>query len=509
MISFRTKTTTGATAALVTVGALVLTGGAAAAPDSPGDPRYAAGQAGAGDAYFPYSGNGGYDVQHYDLNITYTPPAPAPAPIEGQLDGVATIELVATQDLDRFNLDLRGLDVRSLTVNGKPAAEITPPDPGVEVEGPAYWQVQDDAARIWELTVQPRPKIMRGQTAQVVVEYGGTTIQPEDIEGALYGWVTMRDGAMVVNEPDGAMTWFPVNDHQTDKATYSFAITVPEGKVAVANGLPARDPETNDGWTTWYWDAPDLQASYLATASIGDFDLRDTYYSSSGVPIIDAVDTKLTTNQLNTTNASLARQPDMIDFFESRFGDYPFNSFGAIVDNDTVFYALETQTRPVYSRQASEGTVAHELAHMWFGNAVSPERWQDIWLNEGWGTYATWMWNEERGIRTAQQAYNNWYAPARTDAYWSFQIGDPGPMGLFNGQVYDRGAATLHALRVEVGDAAFFAASRLWLERYNDSAGTSEGFQAVFEEVTGEDLDWFFQIWLWDQVKPPATWTLP
>src|SRR5919106_4249730 len=178
MISFRTKTTTGATAALVTVGALVLTGGAAAAPDSPGDPRYAAGQAGAGDAYFPYSGNGGYDVQHYDLDITYTPPAPAPAPIEGQLDGVATIELVATQDLDRFNLDLRGLDVRSLTVNGKPAAEITPPDPGVEVEGPAYWQVQDDAARIWELTVQPRPKIMRGQTAQVVVEYGGARSQP-------------------------------------------------------------------------------------------------------------------------------------------------------------------------------------------------------------------------------------------------------------------------------------------------------------------------------------------
>jgi aminopeptidase N len=447
-------------------------------------------------------------VQHYDLDITYTPPDPSPAPVEGQLDGIATIDLVATQDLDRFNLDLRGMQVRSLTVNGKPATAIAPPDSGVDVEGAAYWQVQDDDARIWELTVQPRPKIKAGESVRLVIEYGGTTIRPRDIEGALYGWVTTRDGAMVVSEPDGSMTWYPVSDHQTDKATYSFEITVPEGKVAVANGLPAKDPETQDGWTTWYWDAPDLQASYLTTASVGDFDLRETYYSSSGVPIIDAVDTKLSANALNTTNASLALQPAMIDFFESLFGDYPFNSYGSIVDNDSVGYALETQTRPVYSSQASQGTVAHELAHMWFGNAVSPERWHSIWLNEGWATYGTWLWTEHRGGTTAQQAYNNWYAPARTPAYWSFQIGDPGPFGLFATQVYNRGAATLHALRVEVGDDAFFAGARLWLERYNDSSGTSEDFQAVYEEVTGEDLDWFFQIWLWDQVKPPATWTL-
>jgi aminopeptidase N len=198
----------------------------------------------------------------------------------------------------------------------------------------------------------------------------------------------------------------------------------------------------------------------------------------------------------------------MIDLFEALFGDYPFNSYGSIVDNDSVGYALETQTRPVYSGVAREGTVAHELAHQWFGNAVSPERWHSIWLNEGWATYAEWLWNDHQGVESAQEAYNDWYAPDRTASYWEFQIGDPGPHGLFNGQVYDRGAATLHALRVEVGDDAFFAGARLWLERYNDSAATSEDFQAVYEEVSGEDLEWFFQIWLWDQVKPPATWTL-
>ena len=495
-----------ATAVLVAVASLTTSGSAVSAAG----PRYTAGAAGAGDDYFPYSGNGGYDVQHYNLDLTYTPPAPAPAPIQGELDGIATIDLVATQDLDRFNLDLRGLDVRSLTIDGKPATELAPPAPGITVEGAAYWQVQDDAARVWEVTVQPRPKIKDGQSVQLVVEYGGTTTRPEDIEGVLYGWVTTRDGAMVVNEPEGSMTWYPVSDHPTDKATYNFEITVPAPKVAVANGVQAKPAETHDGWTTWYWDAPDPQASYLATASVGDFVLRPPYTSTSGVPIIDAVDSKLSAARLNTTNNSLNLQVQMIDFFESRFGPYPFVAFGSIVDNDSVGYALETQTRPVYSSQASEGTVAHELAHQWFGNAVSPERWDSIWLNEGWATYATWMWTEHRGGATAQQSYNAWYfeEPAGSD-YWELQIGDPGPFGLFLDPIYDRGAATLHALRLEVGDDTFFEGAQLWIARYDGSTATSEDFQAVFEEVSGRDLGAFFQTWLWDQVKPPATWTLP
>ncbi|MBM7502695.1 M1 family metallopeptidase [Agromyces aurantiacus] len=509
MVRSSRKIIGGATAAVLVMGAFGASAAAAAPggkePDSAG-PRFSSGASGVGDAYFPYAGNGGYDVQHYDLEIRYTPPAPSPAPLEGELDGVATIDLVATQDLDRFNLDLRGMEVRAVTIDGKPAVGIEPPLAGQTVEGAAYWHVQDDEQRAWELTIQPRPKLKAGQAVEVVVEYGGTTTRPEDIEGALYGWVTTRDGAMVASEPEGSMTWYPVSDHQTDKATYSFAITVPEGKVAVANGLPAGDPVTADGWTTWFWDAPDAQASYLTTASVGDYDLRDTT-TASGLRIIDAVDDGLTPSRLATTNASLALQPEMISFLESHFGPYPFNSYGAIVDDDSVGYALETQTRPIYSSQASQGTVLHELSHQWFGNAVSPERWQDIWLNEGWATYSTWLWNEHRGGITAQQAFDNWYAPARTQAYWDFQIGDPGALGLFASQVYNKGAATLHALRVEVGDEAFFEATRLWLERYDDSAGTAEDFQAVFEEVSGEDLDGFFQTWLYDQVKPPATWT--
>jgi aminopeptidase N len=497
----RTQRSGALAAALLGIGALVASAGATAAQTGPGGPTYTAGAPGAGDAYFPFAGNGGYDVQHYDLDLTYTPPAPAPAPLVGQLSGVATIDLVATQDLDRFNLDLRGLDVQAITVNGKPAAEVTPPAPGAAVEGAAYWQIQDDAERVWELTIQPRPKLKTGQTAQVVVTYGGETTRPTDIEGVLYGWVTTQDGAMVVGEPEGSMTWYPVSDHQTDKATYGFEITVPEGKVAVANGLPAQDPVTEAGWTTWFWDAPDAQASYLTTASVGDYGLRFSE-TATGLPIIDAVDDSLTPGNAAITEASLALQADMIAFLEQTFVPYPFNSYGSIVDDDTVGYALETQTRPVYSRVAREGTVVHELAHQWFGNAVSPGRWQDIWLNEGWATYVEWLWSEHSGGDSAQESFESVMSTPADDEFWALAIADPGPLGLFLDPIYDRGAATLHALRLEVGDEAFFAAAQQWLTRFDDATGTTEDFQAIYEEVSGQDLGAFFDVWVRTPSKP-------
>jgi aminopeptidase N len=483
-------------ALVVGLAAMLAVLGAAAAT-----PQYTVGAAGAGDAYFPYAGNGGFDVQRYDLDLEYEPPDPAPAPLVGHLDGVATIDLVATQSLDRFNLDLRGLDVESVTVNGKPAMEVAPPPAGTKVDGAAYWQVQDDAQRLWELVIQPRPKLKRGSTAKVVIAYAGNTTRPVDIEGALYGWVTTRDGAMVLGEPEGSMTWYPVNDHPTDKATYTFEITVPEGKTAVANGLQARDPITANGRTTWYWDAPDAQASFLTTASVGDFDLS---YSETdgGLPIVDAIDDDLTLPNRATTDASLALQPAMIDFFQSSFSAYPFNSYGSIVDDDTVGYSLPAQTRPVYSRVARESTVAHELAHQWFGNAVSPQRWQDMWLTIGWATYAEWMWGEEQGRATAEEQFDDVMAIPADDTFWDTVIADPGPLGLFLAPMYDRGAAALQALRVKVGDVAFFAGARLWLERYDDADGTTEDFEAVYEEVSGQSLSTFFDVWLRTPAKP-------
>ena len=460
----------------VAVAASALMGAPSVAVAAP--PVYTAGADGAGDPYFPFAGNGGTDVLHYDLRIDYTPPAPEPAPLTGELRGVATIDLVPTQDLSRFDLDLRGLTATAVTVARKPAT---------------FTQVGD------ELVITPTKKLKDGKEAQVVVTYGGSTTRPTDIEGALYGWVTTRDGAMVVSEPDGASTWFPVNDHPTDKATYTFEITVPEGLVAVANGLPTGPPVTAGGTTTWNWDAPDPMAAYLATASVGDY-VVNQYTAADGTPIFDAVDP----TRLGAPTADLALTSDMLVFFEGLYGPYPFNSYGAIVDDDSVGYALETQTRSVFSRNAREGTIAHELAHQWMGDEVSPYRWADIWLNEGWATYSQWMWTEHRGGATAQQSFDEVMAiPVDDpDEFWQVVVADPGPLGLFVGPVYDRGAATLHALRMKIGDEAFFELAQAWVERFGGGTASTADFTALAEEVSGQDLGNFFETWLYTPDKP-------
>jgi aminopeptidase N len=137
---------------------------------------------------------------------------------------------------------------------------------------------------------------------------------------------------------------------------------------------------------------------------------------------------------------------------------------------------------------------------LWFGNLVRPARWQDIWLNEGWAVYATWLWQDDRGTRPLNVAFQS--VIDRPESFWLINIADPGPMGLFETAVYQRGGATLHALRAEVGDEAFFAGARLWLDRYRDSSATTEQFQAVYEEVSGKSLGAFFDEWLRAPVKP-------
>ena len=213
---------------------------AQAAPGHSG-PAYSAGAPGSGDEYFPYAGNGGYDVLHYDLDLRYAPPSD-PAVLQGSLSGVATVTLRATEDLETLNFDLRGLEVTAVSVDGKGAKHGKTHDGGAS----EWSQVQDvliasgnspsACGRNWRQGRLPR------SSSSTAVSLAVRT----DTTGALYGWVTTADGALVVNEPDGASTWYPVNDDPEDKATYTFNIAVPEGKTAVANGLPV-GPAGNEG----------------------------------------------------------------------------------------------------------------------------------------------------------------------------------------------------------------------------------------------------------------------
>lgn len=444
---------------------------AAAGPWVPGPGG--AGGPGVGDDYFPNAGNSGYDVSHYDLVLNYTPDGVAP---EGQLTGTATIKARASEVLDSFNLDLTGFTITRLTIDGTPA------------------EYERDGQ---ELTVNPARTIGRNRSFTVVIDYNGPTGQPRDNTDSLFGWVSYPDGSFVANEPDGAPTWYPVNDHPTDKASYDFRITVPAGKTAVANGILVGQ-STKNGLTTFDWHAPDQMASYLSTASIGDYDLTQTM--AGRLPIITAIDRKITRAN---PGAGLARTAEMIAFFEDRFGRYPFNSFGAIIDdNRDAGYALETQTRPIYSGPPRESTVAHELAHQWFGDSVSPAQWKDIWLNEGWASYAEWLWAEHNGGTTAADQFQQAYSEPADSEFWTVPPAAPGKDGIFDDAVYDRGAMTLQALRENVGDQRFWLLTRLWTRLNADKAVTTQDFVDLAEKVSHQQLDDFFQTWLYTPSKP-------
>jgi aminopeptidase N len=446
---------------------------AAAAPE----PGFTSG----GDPYFPQAGNRGYDVKHYDLTLNYQPST-------GRLDGTAVITLRATADLSRFSLDLRNLRATSVTVDGK-AASFTQQPP------------KDDGTG-GELIVRPQVTIAKGTQHAVRVVYGGVPGQPVDITGAFYGWVSYPDGSFVANEPEGAPTWYPVNDVPTDKATYRFRITVPAGSVAVANGEPVGTPTTTNGRTTFVWRATDPMASYLSTASIGDYRMTKQT-GPGGLPILNFVDEDLNPADLAITRASLALQPEMIDFFDDIYGPYPFTSFGAIVDDDEdAGYALETQTRPIYSGAAHESTVAHELAHQWVGNSVTPTTWRDIWLNEGFATYSEWLWTHHQGGPSPQQRFEDVMSIPASDEFWDVAPGDPGAADLFHPAVYDRGAATLQALRNRIGDADFSTLLRHWAVQNEDGNVSTRNLVALAERISGRQLDDFFDTWLYTPSKP-------
>jgi aminopeptidase N len=455
---------------------------AAAAPA--GATRYVEGSPGLGDPYYPLAGNGGYDVRHYHLDLDYMP---RPTNL---LEGKALIVARTTENLSRFNLDFRPFyDIASLTINGRRAT-----------------YTREEAH---ELVITPRQKLKKGRTFVVAVTYSG---QPEaviDPDDSLEGWVPLDDGAFVVNEPQGSPGWYPANDNPRDKATYSFEVTVPEGHTALANGRLLHRPVTRDGRTTWRWVEDSPMAPYLATATNGPFD-TDFTGRVGGRPIYNAVDPDLPTAQV--AKDRIATTDDVISFYSDLYGEYPFSSIGNVVDQaPEVGYALESQTKAMYSNTPGQSTFVHEMAHMWFGNAVTPVEWVDIWLNEGFARWSEWIWFERNDASqpTAQQRFDTFYAtPDTNTGFWNPPPGNPGSAAaLFDGTIYTRGAMTLQALRQKIGDDQFFRILRSWYAEHKYGNATTADFIALAERVSGQELDQFFQIWLYTEGKPaPGSW---
>lgn len=430
----------------------------------------AVGASGVGDPYFPLDGNGGYDVRHYDIADRYDIAS-------GALRGATTVTAVATEALSRFDLDLV-LSADRVTVNGRSA---------------------DFHAGAHELVVTPTHALAAGDTFRVVVSYHG---HPDDVRFHNEGpWNATPDEVTAANEPHIAPWWFAANDHPTDKATYDITISVPRGKQVISNGTLVSH-ESAGVQTTWHWSMDTPIASYLAFFAAGSFAMRSGV--EHGLPFSIAASRRL--SDVKGALAQLGETSDIVAWLETQFGPYPFSSTGGLMTVSGQSFSLENATRPTYPEDVSMSTVVHELAHQWFGDDVSVHRWSDIWLNEGFASFATWLYQETHGGQDAQERLVEVYdSIPSSDPFWSLKIGDPGPDRLFDSAVYVRGEMTLQALRHRIGDTAFFRVLKQWVAEHGGATGSIPQFERLASSVSGADLDGFFKVWLFTESKPAKT----
>ena len=421
------------------------------------------------DPYVPEHGDDSFDVTHYSLGLGYKL-------IGNRLDGDAVLTCVALAETTTVTLDLAGLRVAKVSVDGKPA------------------RFTHRGARL-RIPVG----LVADQEFEVRVKYAGTPapLKARHLDDA--GWEELTDGVIVAAQPHGAPTWFPCNDRPSNKATYAITMAAPSDYYVAMSGR-LTDTRRRGSVTEWTWEMPEPMATYLATVQIGRYEAREL---DNGVVVIAPPDLRG-----EGYDASFGQQPAMMAFFESIFGVYPFDTYTVVVTDDPLEIPLESQSLSTFGRNFASADwdavrlVAHELAHQWFGNAVTLREWKDIWLHEGFACYAEWLWSEHSGRESAASCAAAHHAKL-ADLDQDLLLADPGPALMFDDRVYKRGALTLHALRTAVGDHDFFDILQSWVERFAGGNATTADFEALAAEISGESLTELFDAWLRSTELPP------
>lgn len=421
---------------------------------------------GLGDPLFPELGAPGIDVQHYDVDLEIGEDLLAA--------GTVTLTIAATDDLEVVALDARSLEVEEVTLDGEPVPHA--------LEDP-------------ELLVTPPAPIEEGSTFELAVTYADDGVPVEHPGKLGPGWVVEDGFSFTVNQPEATRDWLPSNDHPSDKATWRFSITPPEGMVAVANGIGTERPGDDEGGP-WVWEMDDPMATYLVQVVVGDLVLEERT-TPEGLRISHVVPR----GHEDDLAGFLATVEEQMAFFEDTFGPYPFAVHGAAVVPAELGLALEQQGRSIYGLDSATPEVAaHELAHQWFGNSVSPITWGDLWISESLASYGEWLWSADAlGDDLDERAATSL---AQRPVLGGPPTADPTLEELFGFNVYDGGAAVVHVLRLEIGDDAFFTLLRRWAA---ENAGTSRGTEdllALAEEVAGRDLDKWAATWLFAEDVP-------
>jgi aminopeptidase N len=403
------------------------------------------------DAYAPQSGDRSFDVESYDLQLTYRVRT-------NRLEGVAVINAVAVENLRTFSLDLVGLRATRVRVDGDRKTTFQ--------QGPRKMRVS-----------APHP-LHAGERFSIEVAYAGAPA-PRHSRWGTIGWEELEDGALVASQPIGAPTWFPCNDRPDDRARFRMTVTTDAPYVVAATGRRVSTSRSGARVTSVFVsDVP--TATYLAAVHVGRY--RESVISRTPVAIELVHPPALAVD----AERAFADTPAMLEVFERAFGPYPQETCRIVLTPDQLEIPLEAQGLVVFGANhldpAYERLIAHELAHQWFGNSVDLARWQDIWLNEGFACYAEWLWSEASGDRSADvlaRAHHRMLAALPED----LEIADPGPDLMFDDRLYKRGALALHAVRLTVGDGAFFALLREWCAQHRHALVTTDDFRALVEPL--------------------------
>ena len=431
------------------------------------------------DPYVLGHGDLSYDVLHHDLALTYALPS-------NRLEGEAVLHCRAVEEITQVRLDLQ-LKATRVLVAGRPARRFR-------------------AAR-GSLTVDLDGPVPSGTEFTVAVRYAGNP-RPISMRGMdPAGWEELEDGVIVASQPHGAPSWFPCNDRPSSKSTYALTFTTAADYHVEFSGEPV-SVRRRGATRTWTFRQTEPVPPYLATVQVGRYTVVE---QEAVVPlrVVGPADVRR-----NGFSASFGLQPQMMEFFVRAFGPYPFSTYTAVITDDDLEIPLESAALSTFGRNFATGDwdnvrlVAHEMAHQWFGNAVTAQRWSDIWLHEGFACYAEWLWSEESGGRSAAQwARHHHGVLAGRDQ--PEPLVAPTPALMFEDWVYKRGALTLHALRCEVGDDLFFALLRSWVAAHRGGNVTTEQFEAHCATVSGRDLGGLFTAWLRKRSLPVLPGTRP
>ena len=334
-------------------------------------------------------------------------------------------------------------------------------------------------------------------TFEVKIDYTGSP-ERAGFSGFSFSKIDGKSLVYTLSEPTYASSWFPCNDFPTDKALLDIWITNDSSQVSVSNGILV-DVENHNTRKTYHWKTLYPISTYLIALYSSDYvHFNDEYISIDGLDTM-AIDYYVLANKLENAKIDFANHPKFIKFFAELFGEYPFvkEKYG-VAEFLWQFGAMEHQTitgvasNILGGKYFFEDIYVHEVAHHWWGNAIGPKSWKDIWLNEGFSTYCEALFDEQIYGNDALQS--KMIGLEKSDMRGS--LSNPGAF-LFTQTVYNKGAWVLHMLRWQLDDELFFEILRQYYEKYKYSNASTDDFRQVCENVSNRNLVKFFDQWIY------------